>query len=113
MTTINFNAAATDAIRGRQGAKLRMEVKNGTVRVRPTDRKAGPHVLVELEQKGKSGVSVTMTDKQAEKLNAGDILANAIAFNVVPDKYGWFALATGEGSEEKAAGAKATVSKKS
>lgn len=112
MTQLNFNSAATQALSGRSGAKLRMEVRGDTMFIRPTDRKAGPHVLTEIKQHGKSGVSVTLEDKQVEKLAAAGILTDAAAFNVVADKYGWFALRAGTEGEEAANGAKATVSKK-
>lgn len=112
MTTIAFNQTATSALQGRPGAKLRMEVRNGVMFVRPTDRKAGPHVLAEVQSKGKQGVSITLDDKQAEKLGAAAILQPNSAFNVVKDKYGWFALQPGAEHEEAAGGGKATVSAK-
>jgi Zn/Cd-binding protein ZinT len=109
MTTLNFNAAAAAALSARPGAKLRVEVRNGTMFIRPTDRKAGPHVLTEIQTKGK-GIAVVFDEKQGEKL-AMSAFANNSNFNVVPDKYGWFALHAGSEHEEAAAGAKVTIQK--
>lgn len=101
---IQFNTAARELLEGRDGGKLRMEIRDGTMFVRPTDRKAGPHVLSEYQPFGKSGIAVNIDDKQLEKL-AGGNLADKSQFHVVKDKYGWFALREdGEGD------AKATVS---
>ena len=92
MRVLTFNSQATTAIHGRKGAKLRLDVKDGTLFMRPTDRKAGPHVLTELQAKGKSGVSIEVTDKQLEKLGASGILEDASTFGLRADKYGWFAM---------------------
>lgn len=108
MATIQFNSAATSALQGRSGGKLRMEVREGVMFVRPTDRKAGPHVLSEYRTHGKNGVAVDIDDKQFEKLAAGDILADKAEFSVVKDKYGWFALRAGD-AEGAIEGSKATV----
>lgn len=111
MRTINFNAAATSALQGRTGTKLRLDVKDGTLMLRPTDRKAGPHVLTEIEAKGKT-CSVQITDKQLEKLGAQDILADASTFGLRSDKYGWFAVTTepaAEGDTSVVEGAEASV----
>jgi hypothetical protein len=116
MRILTFNTQATSAIHGRNGAKLRMDVKDGTLMVRPTDRKAGPHVLSELQTKGKNGVQVEITDKQLEKLGAAGILGATAQFGLRADKYGWFALTTGEASaDDKLAveGAEVTVAEKS
>lgn len=111
MRTISFNAAATAAIHGRKGAKLRLDVKDNTLFMRPTDRKAGPHVLSELATKGKSGVQIQITDKELEKLGATEVLAVDSKFGLVADKYGWFALRTDVSADDKMAveGAEATV----
>lgn len=104
--TIQFNAAAKEMLEGRSGGKLRMEIRDGTMFVRPTDRKAGPHVLSEYVPHGKTGIAVNIDEKQLEKLSGGN-LQDKSQFNVVKDKYGWFALRTdGEGN------ATATVSMK-
>jgi hypothetical protein len=101
MRVISFNSTATSAINGKSGAKLRMDVKDGTLCIRPTDRKAGPHTLSEMA-KGKDGVAVEITDKQLEKLGASNLLAEGAKFTLVEDKYGWFALKTGDDLGEKA-----------
>ncbi|HEX8348748.1 MAG TPA: hypothetical protein VF598_02195 [Hymenobacter sp.] len=113
--TIQFNAAATTMLQGRTGSKLRIFAQDGELRVRPTDRKAGPWVLSEYRQHGQKGIAVDIDEKQLEKLGAGDIMAHQAQFNVVKDKYGWFALRNGEESAERATismkgGAKATKS---
>ncbi len=110
MTRLAFNHEATGLIQARPGSKLRVEIKDGALRVRPTDRKAGPHVLVEYQAFGK-GVAVAFDDKQIERLAAGNMLTNATSFHVVKDKYGWFILQEGEAPEGvEHAGAKVTVS---
>jgi hypothetical protein len=98
MRILNFNAQATAAIQGRTGGKLRLDVKDGTLMVRPTDRKAGPHVLTEIVTSGKTA-KVEITDKQLEKLGVAAELANASTFGLRSDKYGWFAMTTGEAAE--------------
>ena len=114
MRILTFNAQATAAIAGRKGGKLRMDVKDGTLMLRPTDRKAGPHVLSELATKGK-GVQVEITDKQLEKLGAADLIADASTFGLRADKYGWFAMSAGTpDADDKLAveGAEVTVADK-
>lgn len=106
--TLQFNSAATSALQGRDGGKLRMEVRDGTLMVRPTDRKAGPHVLCEYKDFGKSGMAVDIDEKQYEKLAAQDILSDKAEYGLVPDKYGWFALRA-EDAENVVEGSKATV----
>lgn len=109
--TIQFNSAAATALQGRQGGKLRMEVRDGNLFVRPTDRKAGPHVLCEYKTHGKSGIAVDIDEKQLEKLGAGSILENKAQFNLVEDKYGWYSLVPegGEQSEKMVEGGTATI----
>lgn len=102
--TLQFNKAATELLQGRTGGKLRMEIRDGTMFVRPTDRKAGPHVLTEYQQGARGSIMVQIEDKQAEKL--GHNLENKSQFNVVKDKYGWFSLTQGEEAE---GGARVTV----
>lgn len=114
MRILTFNTQATAAINGRTGAKLRMDVKDGTLMLRPTDRKAGPHVLSELSTKGK-GVQVEITDKQLEKLGVAAALADASTFGLRADKYGWFAMTQGAAAEGDTAGiegAEVTVAEK-
>jgi hypothetical protein len=97
-TTLQFNKAASELLQGREGGKLRMEVRDGTLFVRPTDRKAGPHVLCEYKEGSRGGINVDIEDKQVEKL--AHQFENKSQFNVVADKYGWFALRQGdEGSD--------------
>ena len=96
--TLQFNSAATSAIQGRSGAKLRTEFRDGVLHVRPTDRKAGPHVLTEMQAKGK-GITIALDDKQVEKLQGGAAMAADTSFYVVPGKYGWFALQAGDAPE--------------
>lgn len=110
MRILTFNSQATSTVQGRKGGKLRLDVKDGTLFMRPTDRKAGPHVLTELQTKGK-GLSVEITDKHLEKLGASDILADASTFGMRPDKYGWFALTAGD-AEGNVEGAEVSVSTK-
>lgn len=116
MRILTFNTQATAAIHGRKGAKLRLDVKDGTVMLRPTDRKAGPHVLTELQTKGKTGVSIEINEKQLEKLSAAGILEDASQFGLRADKYGWFALTKdAPAADDKmfVEGAEVTVSAKS
>ena len=114
MRILSFNAQATAAIHGRKGGRLRMDVKDGSLMLRPTDRKAGPHVLTELVTKGK-GVTVEINEKQLEKLGIGDTLAAASTFGLRADKYGWFAMTTGapaEGDTMAVEGAEVSVAEK-
>lgn len=97
--SLQFNKAATDLIKGREGSKLRFDVRDGSMFIRPTDRKAGPHVLSEYQAGSRGGVMVSLDDKQAEKLAQN--YDDKTQFTVVKDKYGWFALrADGEGDAQ-------------
>lgn len=110
-TTLQFNTAAATLLQGRKGGKLRMEMRDGAMFVRPTDRKAGPHVLTEYTTGARGALAVEIEDKQVEKLQAGQAFADKAQFNVVADKYGWFGLRpTVEGDDVEA---KATLAIKS
>jgi len=111
MRIVQFNKEATDAIQGRKGGKLRLEIKDNTLFMRPTDRKAGPHVLSELKGTKAKGVNIEVSDKELEKLGASAILADASEFGLKADKYGWYAL-TAAGTEGNVEGASATVAHK-
>lgn len=113
MRIISFNTEASSAIHARQGGKLRVEVRDGSLFIKPTDRKAGPHVLTELKGKNKA-INVEITDKHLEKLGASEILADAASFGMVQDRYGWIALRKDVAEDDKMAiaGATATVSVK-
>lgn len=110
MRIVSFNKEATDAIHGRKGGKLRLEIKDGTLFMRPTDRKAGPHVLSELKGTKSKGVNIEISDKHLDKLGAGNILADGSEFGLVADKYGWFALRKDVGEDNKSAVAGAVAS---
>jgi hypothetical protein len=78
-----------------------MEVRDGTMFVRPTDRKAGPHVLCEYKDGPRGGIAVDIEDAQIEKL--AHKFEDKSQFNVVKDKYGWFSLAPeGKGDDTDA-----------
>jgi hypothetical protein len=113
MRILTFNSAATAAIHGRKGAKLRLDAKDGTLFLRPTDRKAGPHVLSEIEAGKSKTVSVQITDKQLEKLGVSDLIADNSTFGLVQDKYGWFAMRSAEDAGDKAIeGAEVSITEK-
>lgn len=104
---LNFNSEATSLLNAR--GRARVEFKDDSLRMRPTDRKAGPHVLSDFTAKGK-GSTLTIEGKQFDKLAAMSALTDGAEFHVAKDKYGWLALKSGdapEGSEN--AGAKVTV----
>lgn len=108
MRVLNFNSQATVALVECGGSKLRMEMRDGTLFIRPTDRKAGPHVLSEL-QNGQDDLSVEITDKAFEKL-ASTALVDGATFGLEVDRYGWFALREVTNLGEKAVeGALVTV----
>jgi len=107
MRILNFNSQASTSIAGRSGAKLRLAVKDGVMFIRPTDRKASPH-LAELKGSKNKGFSVEIADAQLEKLSAGNVLADAAAFGLRQDKYGWFAL-TEAGADNNVEGAEVSV----
>ncbi len=105
---LTFNSAATSLLGGR--GRSRVEFKDDSLRMRPTDRKAGPHVLADFTAKGK-GSQITIEGKQMDKLGAASQLTDGAEFHVAKDKYGWLALRSGEAPEgSDTAGAKVTVS---
>lgn len=110
MRVLTFNSQASSAISGRSGAKLRLAVKDGVMFVRPTDRKASPH-LVDLKGSKSKGFSVEIADSLVEKMSASNAIADASTFGLRPDKYGWFALTTA-GAENNLDGAEVTVTAK-
>jgi hypothetical protein len=93
MRILSFNDQATKAISGRKGSKLRIDVKDGNVMVRPTDRKAGPHTLTE-QIVGDDKVQIEITDKQLDKLGATALLVANGTLGLRATKYGWFMLTT-------------------
>lgn len=110
-TTLQFNTAAASLLQGRKGGKLRMEMRDGAMFVRPTDRKAGPHVLTEYKAGARGVLTVDIEDKQVEKLQAGSTFTDKAQFNVIQSKYGWFTLAPATDGDEVEA--KATLAIKS
>lgn len=106
--TIGFNKAATAAFVAKESRahRFRMEVRDGSIFVKPTWRMAGPHVFADFIREGEdSGITIELDQAQLEKLGVN--LKAGAKFGVQGDRYGWFGLVNGEGIE----GAEAVVQK--
>ena len=110
MRVLNFNGAASAAIAERAGTKLRFQNRDGVMFIRPTARKASPH-LAELAGSKTKGFSIEIADSQLEKIVGTGVLADASTFGLTAAKYGWYAL-TATGSEGSIEGAEISVSSK-
>ena len=108
--TLNFNASAAQTIGANEATKLRLDSRDGVLFVRPTQRKAGPHALVQLNAKASGRLSVEIDDAVVERLGLQGLDVGQ-KFSVIQDRYGWYAIQPGE-DHEKANGAKATLSRK-
>ena len=114
MKILSFNDKATQAIHGRSGAKLRVDVRDGVLFLRPTDRKAGPHLLAEIKGSKSKGINVEITDKQLDKLAMAKVLSDDATFGMVTGKYGWMGLVESPEADNALTieGAQVTVSSK-
>lgn len=85
MTTLTLNKQALEFFGAAE--KVRVQVRDGLVRIRPTSRKSGVNLpkgekLLTLVRKGDTG---RVTVEGVEGLQAGNLAATA-------DKYGWLAV---------------------
>ena len=110
MRILNFNILASAAIAASTGTKLRIQNRDGVMFIRPTDRKASPH-LAGLNGTASPGFSIEIPDAQLEKVAGTEVLADASTFGLTAAKYGWYAL-TAAGSEGSVDGAEVSVSSK-
>lgn len=108
---LSFNSAAVAAFMAKSanGKRFRVQVKDGTLFLRPTDRVKGPHVFADYPSAPTAGSSlkVQLSDEQIDKL--GINLEQGNKFGIKEDRYGWFFLTTDEGAGIE--GAKASVVK--
>jgi hypothetical protein len=87
MTTVSFNTSAkTNALQGR--SKLRVANRDGMLRFRPTDRKAGANL-----PKGEKLIDIS--GGKAALPDGFDAKPGKYALHV--DKYGWLALQPHDG----------------
>lgn len=85
MTTLTLNTAARGLDRFSAATKVRAQVRDGIMFIRPTDRKA----RVNLKK-----------DEQLVDMNGGKLSIEGMehptgAYGLRADKYGWFALTPG------------------
>lgn len=111
---LSFNPAAMAAFTAKtkgeeQFVKFRVAARDGVLMIKPTDRKAGPHVLPAVDKLGTGGGRMTIEGYELDKLGV-DPGADT-KFSVIPNKYGWFTLAN-ENTEGALEGATAKVSKR-
>lgn len=96
MTTLTLNTAARGLDRFSAATKVRAQVRDGIMFIRPTDRKARVN-LKKDEQ---------LVDMNGGKLSIEGMEHPAGAYGLRADKYGWFALTpghTGRGASAKIA----------
>lgn len=94
MATISLNAAARGLDRFSAASKIRAKVLDGTMFIRPTDRKARVNL----------GKDEQLVDMNGGKLSIEGLDHPAGAYGLRADKYGWFALTpdhTGRGASAK------------
>lgn len=110
--TISFNGAAAAAfdLKHKDAHRFRVDVRNGTLFIKPTHRKVGPHVFTDYVRGNgeRGGLKVTIEGAQMDKLKDLTPLEAGNKYAVQEDRYGWFYL-TSEDSEGALAGAKASV----
>jgi hypothetical protein len=96
MSTLTLNTAARGLDRFSAATKLRTQVRDGVMFIRPTDRKARVNLKKDELLVDLSGGKATI---EGQDLTAG-------AYGLRADKYGWFALTpghTGRGASVKIA----------
>lgn len=96
MATLTLNAAARGLDRFAGASKLRTKIVEGTLFIRPTERKARVN-LKKDEQ---------LVDMNGGKLSIEGMDHPAGSYGIREDKYGWFALTpghTGRGASVKIA----------
>jgi hypothetical protein len=110
--TISFNGPAALAFdaKHKDAHRFRVDVRNGTLFIKPTHRKVGPHVFTDYVRGTgeRGGLKVTIDGAQMDKLKDLNPLEAGQKYAVQEDRYGWFYL-TSEDSEGALAGAKASV----
>lgn len=96
MATLSLNTAARGLDRFSAATKVRAQVRDGVMFIRPTDRKARVN-LKKDEQ---------LVDMNGGKLSIEGMEHPAGSYGLRADKYGWFALTpghTGRGASAKIA----------
>jgi hypothetical protein len=72
------------------------------IRVRPTNRKAGPHILLDLKPKGKN-LSVEIEEDVFERMVADGLPSSFFQagekYSILCDRYKWLVLLPGEDHE--------------
>jgi hypothetical protein len=110
--TLSFNGAAAAAFDAKHADahRFRVDVRNGTLFIKPTHRKVGPHVFTDYVRSTseRGGLKVTIEGSQLDKLKDLSPLEAGQKYAVQEDRYGWFYL-TSEDAEGALAGAKASV----
>lgn len=82
MTTLILNTAARGLSHFVGAAKIRAKIVEGTVFLRPTNRKTPVNL-----PKGEK-----LVDLASGKLNIEGLEANAGAYGLQPERYGWFVM---------------------
>jgi len=115
-TTIVFNAKATEFMSEGDPTKVRINASwkdSPGLLLRPTNRKAGPHLMLPLTSRAK-GYVIEIDDAVLEKMHEegmpGDFLQAGERYSVIDETYGWVALLPGE--DHEAAVGTATISMK-
>lgn len=109
--TLSFNGPAVAAFDAKapNGVKFRLDSKDGRLFLKPTDRKAGPHVFADFGRSG-NGIKINLEGYQLDKLGMANLEAGQ-KFGIHADRYGWFYLVA-DGEEGAIQGAKASVTKR-
>ena len=109
--TLSFNAPAVAAFDEKAGAgvKFRLDAKDGRLFLKPTDRKAGPHVFADYARSA-NGIKINLEGHQLDKLGMANFEAGQ-KFGIHADRYGWFYLVA-DGEEGSIQGAKASITKR-
>lgn len=104
--TIAFNSKVAEFIGAGQPSKMRIDAswqgKDG-LRLRPTNRKSGAHVLIDLVPKGAKGLAIEIDEATLERLQTEGLPPNFLQpgerYSVLGDKYGWLVMLPGEEHE--------------
>lgn len=99
MYQITFNNQAVQAMTTMNGLegeapKARLDVKDGRLRVRPTDRVGGPVTLVDFKTGPRNrGLVLELNDELLKRLGADRIVEPNTTFALLRARYGWLELA--------------------
>lgn len=100
---VTFNSKSAEFIGRKCPTKMRLDAsysKGLGLRLRPTTRKNGINLLVDLVPKGKSGLFMELDNNTLEKMSSQGMpvgfLQAGDRYSLIEDRYGWIVMVQGE-----------------